>query len=146
MPGRYPPVTSATSASYGCIRVQPHNPKQSLLVLRITPGPHTTHHSPHSTTLHSSPPHPSAHSTPTCIPSHTTICVRPRWSAEARKRGAAALLGGLSSLFGDVRISVLHALSMAMQRDILFRADVAQVRAVVGCDRVRAFFAPCTSL
>jgi hypothetical protein len=37
------------------------------------------------------------------------------------------MLSSMSGMFGDVRISVLHALAMCMQRDVMFRADVAQV-------------------
>lgn len=38
-----------------------------------------------------------------------------------------AMLSNLSGMFGDVRVSVLHALSMCMQKDMIFREDVAQV-------------------
>ncbi|KAF5841228.1 armadillo-type protein, partial [Dunaliella salina] len=40
------------------------------------------------------------------------------------------MVEGMNGLFGDVRLSMLHALAMCMQRDVTFRADVAQVGGV----------------
>lgn len=40
-----------------------------------------------------------------------------------------ALVSLLGSMWADVKVAALHAVSMCMQRDVLFRADVAQVGA-----------------
>eukprot|EP00983_Pelagomonas_calceolata_P113663 1160008-Pelagomonas_calceolata.AAC.3 len=42
------------------------------------------------------------------------------------KQHVQAMLESMNGLFGDVRLSMLHALAMCMQRDVTFRADVAQ--------------------
>uniref|UniRef100_A0A7S3VI75 Caspase family p20 domain-containing protein n=1 Tax=Dunaliella tertiolecta TaxID=3047 RepID=A0A7S3VI75_DUNTE len=52
------------------------------------------------------------------------------WTASQRTECAKAMLESMNGLFGDVRLSMLHALAMCMQRDVTFRADVAQAGGV----------------